>query len=133
MTLPVTSKQFEAALQAATSMPATQPGADPGLQQAGERFASMMQNPRMAAPVHGDDMNTNVIAKMAVTQDAELQQSVNDVVALSSQAGNMSLPEMTAAAMKTTLELATTQLDMQAKMGVVNSSKSSIETLMKNQ
>lgn len=45
----------------------------------------------------------------------------------------MSLPEMTAAAMKTTLELATTQLDMQAKMGVVNSSKSSIETLMKNQ
>jgi type III secretion inner rod protein HrpB2 len=87
----------------------------------------------MAPPNHGDDMSTNVIAKMAASQDAEIQKSVNDVVALSSQANSMSVQEMTAAAMKATLELASTQLDMEAKMGVVNSSKSSVETLMKNQ
>jgi type III secretion inner rod protein HrpB2 len=131
MTLPVTSKQIEAAVQSATS--AAKSGADPAMQQAGDRFRSMMQNPRMAAPTHGDDVNTNVVAKLAAAQDAELQKSVNDVVALSSQADSMSMQQMTAAAMKATLELASTQLDMEAKMGVVNSSKSSVETLMKNQ
>ncbi|AXF10897.1 type III secretion protein HrpB2 [Paraburkholderia graminis] len=132
MTLPVTNQQIAAALQAAA--PASHAaGGDASLQQAGDRFKSLMQNPRMAPPNRGDDMSTNVIAKMAASQDAEIQKSVNDVVALSSQANSMSVQEMTAAAMKATLELASTQLDMEAKMSVVNSSKSSVETLMKNQ
>ncbi|MBW9102107.1 type III secretion protein HrpB2 [Paraburkholderia phenoliruptrix] len=129
MALSVTNQQIVAALQAAA--PAA--GGDASLQQAGDRFKAMMQNPRMAPPNRGDDMSNNIIAQMAASQDAEIQKSVNDVVALSSQANSMSVQEMTAAAMKATLELASTQLDMEAKMGVVNSSKSSVETLMKNQ
>jgi type III secretion inner rod protein HrpB2 len=35
--------------------------------------------------------------------------------------------------MRVTMEIASTQLDMEAKMGIVNSSKSAVETLMKNQ
>lgn len=45
----------------------------------------------------------------------------------------MNLNELNAGSIRLTYELAATQLDMEAKMGVVNSSKSSIETLMKNQ
>lgn len=133
MALSVTNQQIAAALQAATPTPAASGAASPGMQQAGERFKALMQNPRMAAPDHGGDANTSMIAKMAASQDAEIQHSVNDVLALSGEANSMTVPQMTAAAMKATLELASTQLDMEAKMGVVNSSKSSVETLMKNQ
>ncbi|MGF6292691.1 hypothetical protein [Paraburkholderia youngii] len=87
----------------------------------------------MAPPDHRGDMSANVIAKVAASQDAEIQKSVNDVLALSSQASSMSVQEMTAASMKVALELASTQLDMEARMGVVKSSRSSVETLMKNQ
>ncbi|CAH2775839.1 MAG: Type III secretion protein HrpB2 [uncultured Paraburkholderia sp.] len=132
MALSVTNQQIAAALQAAAPA-AHAAGGDASLQQAGDRFKALMHNPRMAPPNHGDDMSTNVIAKMAASQDAEIQKSVNDVLTLSGDANRMSVQEMTAAAMKATLELASTQLDMEAKMGVVNSSKSSVETLMKNQ
>ncbi|UIF88545.1 type III secretion protein HrpB2 [Cupriavidus sp. UYPR2.512] len=126
MALSVTNYQIAAS-------PAADIGAGASLQQAGDRFKVLMQNARMEPPNHGDDGGTNVIAKMAALQDAAIQKSVDDVIALSSDATRMSMQEMTAAAMKATLELASTQLDMEAKMGVVNSSKSSIETLMKNQ
>ncbi|MBP0633729.1 type III secretion protein HrpB2 [Cupriavidus sp. AcVe19-1a] len=128
----VTNQKIALALRAAAP---ESPGAGGGasLQQAGDRFKVLMQNPRMSPPHHGGDMRTNVIAKMAAAQDAEIQKSVNDVLALSGQADRMSVQEMTAAAMKAALELASTQLDMEAKMSLVKSSKSSVETLMKNQ
>jgi type III secretion inner rod protein HrpB2 len=91
-----------------------------------------MQNPRMES-AHAADSETNVVAKLAASQDAELQQSVNDALSLTQNAGGMSMQEMTAAGTKVVLEIAGTQLDMQAKMGVMNSSRSSLDTLMKNQ
>lgn len=128
MAVTIVNPQIAAAITAAT--PSAQ-GA--GAQLAGERFKALMQHPRMAAPEPAHDAGTNVITKMAAAQDAEIQHSVSDVLALSSESNTMSVQQMTAAAMKATLELASTQLDMEAKMGVVNSSKSSVETLMKNQ
>ncbi|MGF6971604.1 type III secretion inner rod protein HrpB2 [Paraburkholderia sp. JPY465] len=132
MVLSVTNQQIAAALLAAA--PASHATSrDASLQQAGDRFKALMRNMRMAPPDHRGDMSANVIAKMTASQDAEIQKSVNDVLALSSQASSMSVQEMTAASMKVALELASTQLDMEARMGVVKSSRSSIETLMKNQ
>lgn len=132
MSVPVISpEQLKAALQTATQ-PATQPTADPSAQQLGDKFKAMMQNPRMEAP-HDKNGDMNVVAKLAASQDAELQNNVNDIVSLSDAMPMMSMQEVTAATMKVTLEIANTQLDMQAKMGIVNSSKSAIDTLMKNQ
>ncbi|MFM0170857.1 type III secretion protein HrpB2 [Paraburkholderia sediminicola] len=127
MTPSVTSAQLAAAVKSAT-----QAGTDPSMQQAGERFKALMQNPRMEAPADraGD---TGMVGKLAAAQDAELQQAVSDVTTFSDQTSNMSIGELTSGAIKVSLELAQTQLDMEAKMGVVNSSKSSVETLMKNQ
>ncbi|MDE1006343.1 type III secretion protein HrpB2 [Paraburkholderia agricolaris] len=129
MSVSVTSKQIAAALEKS----AAQSAADPSMQQLGDKFKSLMQQPRMEAPSHGQNDGTNVVSKLVASQDAELQRSVNDVVSLSDHAEGMSMQEMTAATMKVTLELASTQLDMEAKMSVVDSSKSSLETLMKNQ
>lgn len=92
MSLSVTNQQIAAAL----ASPAA--GGDASLQQAGNHFKMLMRNPLMSPPHHGSDMmSTNVIAKMAAAQDVEIQKSVQ---------------EMTAAAMKAALELASTQLDM---------------------
>ena len=63
------------------------------------------------------------------TQD----RGVTDAAEFMQQAPEMNLNELNAGSIRLTYELAATQLDMEAKMGVVNSSKSSIETLMKNQ
>lgn len=128
MTLPVTAKQIEAVLQAAVP-----PGAaDAATQQLGDKFKAMMDQPRMAAPAQNNE-GTGLVAAMAAQQDAQLQQSVNDTVSMMHNAPFMSMQEMTAATMRVTLEIASTQLDMEAKMGIVNSSKSAVETLMKNQ
>jgi type III secretion inner rod protein HrpB2 len=128
MSAPVSAKQIEQALESAVK-----PGAsDAATQQLGDKFKAMMDKPRMAPPSN-DESGTSMIAAMAAQQDAHLQQSVNDTVTMMSQAPYMSMQEMTAATMRVTMEIASTQLDMEAKMGVVNSSKSAVETLMKNQ
>lgn len=128
MTVPVTAKQIEHALEAAAK-----PGAaDTATQQLGDKFKAMMDKPKMAAPSN-DNGGTSMIAAMAAQQDSQLQQSVNDTVTMMNRAPYMSMQEMTAATMRVTMEIASTQLDMEAKMGVVNSSKSAVETLMKNQ
>ena len=127
MSVVITPEQVKAALQTTT-----QPATDPSMQQLGDKFKSLMQNPRMEAP-HEKGGDMNVVAKLAASQDAELQQSVNDALSLTQNAAGMSMQEMTAAGTKVVLEIAGTQLDMQAKMGVMNSSRSSLDTLMKNQ
>lgn len=127
MSVVITPEQIKAALQTAA-----QPASDPATQQLGDKFKSLMQNPRMEAH-HDKASDMNVVAKLAAAQDAELQQSVNDALALAQNPQNMSMQEMTAAGTKVILEIAGTNLDMQAKMGVMSSSRSSLDTLMKNQ
>jgi type III secretion inner rod protein HrpB2 len=86
----------------------------------------------MAAPAN-ENGDMGVVAKMAAQQDAELQRSVNDVDTMMDRVPYMSIQEVTAESMRVSMEIAHTQIDMEAKMGVVNSSKSAVETLMKNQ
>jgi type III secretion inner rod protein HrpB2 len=98
-----------------------------------EKFQSLMRGATMSAPAVAGDDGTAVASRLVSTQDAELQHTVDDVLQLSGQAPAMSMNEVCAGTMRVTLELASTQLDLEAKMGVVDSSKSAIETLMKNQ
>jgi len=111
MSIEITAKQIEVAFQGGL---ASQPASDRLV----DKFQDLMRQSRMEPPVN---------------KDTELQQSVTDAAALELRAPSLSANEMTAATIRMTLELASTQLDMEAKMGVVNSSKMAIETLMKNQ
>ncbi|QCP52301.1 type III secretion protein HrpB2 [Trinickia violacea] len=101
--------------------------------QLADKFQSLMQKAPMAAPAAPPDDGTAVASKLVASQDAELQHTVNDALDLAQQAPTLTMNEMTAQTIHMTLELASTQLDLEAKMGVVDSSKSAIETLMKNQ
>ena len=87
----------------------------------------------MAPPHAAESPSMEVASKLVAAQDAELQRSVTDAAEFMQRAPEMNLNELNAGSIRLTYELAATQLDMEAKMGVVNSSKSSIETLMKNQ
>jgi type III secretion inner rod protein HrpB2 len=126
MSIEITSKQIEAAFQASQ---ASAPVSDRLV----GKFQDLMQQPNMAQPVQNDAGGPNVVSTLIAAQDVELQQTVSDALTLEQQAPSLSENQMTAATIHMTLELASTQLDMEAKMGVVNSSKTAVETLMKNQ
>lgn len=130
MTVPVptTTKQIEEALNAAVK-----PGAsEAATQQLGEKFKAMMDKPRMAPPSQdGGGMGT--LASMAVQQDAKLQRMVTDAMAISDALPYMSMQQATAASIRFQTEITSMNADMEVKMGVVESSKSAVETLMKNQ
>jgi type III secretion inner rod protein HrpB2 len=130
MSATIAAAQLQTLVQNASQQPADAGAATHKL---GEKFAAMLQQPHMAKPESPGDGSTSIVSKVMGAQDAELQHTVNDVMQVTRDLPTMSVPEMNAAMMRTTLELAGTQLDMEAKMGVANSSKSAIETLMKNQ
>lgn len=84
-----------------------------------------MQAPRSAA--------LDTVSKLAAAQDMELQHSVNDIADALRRAPALNVSELNIETIRLTYEIAGTQLDMEAKMSIVNASKSAIETLMKNQ
>lgn len=96
------------------------------------QFETLMHR-SSAPPAVSNEENTQTISKLVVAQDDELQHAVSDVLALTDAASSMSMPELQAASMHMQLELAGMQMDMQAKMAVVDSTKSAIETLMRQE
>lgn len=129
MTSAPTVKQIEAAFAAATHSAGAP---DASVQQLGDKFKAMMEQPRMAPPAQTNE-GMGLVGEMVMQQDAHLQQSVIDTVSMTQKAPFMSMQEMVAESNRLALEISTTQVDLEAKMGVVNSSKSAVETLMKNQ
>lgn len=121
------------ALQASLEQMSQGAGAAQTTPEMADKFQSLMQKSPMSAPATPQQDGTAVASKLVASQDAELQHTVNDALQLAQQAPNMTMNEMSAGTIRMTLELASTQLDLEAKMGVVDSSKSAIETLMKNQ
>ncbi len=85
-------------------------------------------------PVHeSQSTRLETVSRLAAAQDTEIQNSVNDIADVERRAPMLSLSEVNVETIRLTYEIASTQLDMEAKMSVVNSSKTAIETLMKNQ
>ncbi len=130
MTAIDSSAALRASLEAMSKPEAGGSAASPA---AADKFKAMMEKPSMAPPHEAQSSSMDVASKLVAAQDAELQRSVTDAADFMQRAPEMNLNEMNAGSIRLTYELAATQLDMEAKMGVVNSSKSSIETLMKNQ
>jgi type III secretion inner rod protein HrpB2 len=98
----------------------------------GVRFEALMHRASVAPAVSNEE-NSQTISKMVLAQDDELQRAVSDAVAVTDAAPAMSMQELQAAGMHMSLELAGMQMDMQAKMAVVDSTKSAIETLMRQE
>jgi type III secretion inner rod protein HrpB2 len=134
MTDPVSNVTLKAALEQLSQGPASPAQTSTQL---ADKFQAMMQRAPMVPPAQetvtaGGD-GTAIALKLVAAQDAELQHAVSDTINLMNAAPYMSMNQMNAESIRMSLELASMQLDMGAKMGVVNSSKSAIETLMKNQ
>jgi type III secretion inner rod protein HrpB2 len=118
--------------QIKTALDAVQSGSELSMQ-AVEKFQSLMNRPHLVPTISPDNETGRVVSQLVESQDAELQKSVSDVMAFSQEIPNMSLEEVIGRSVDISLEMATMQLDMSAKMGVVDSSKSAVETLMKSQ
>jgi type III secretion inner rod protein HrpB2 len=97
-----------------------------------ERFQALMAGATPVAPVasahHG-----NTISKLVETVDTQMHQVLANMHSLTQHASEMSLNEMVAASIQMATESTAMQIDLQAKMSVVTSTKDAIGSLMKNQ
>ncbi|HIC7208891.1 type III secretion protein HrpB2 [Burkholderia stabilis] len=123
----------EAVLTAATETmaPASTPAA--GTSELGDKFRMLMERASMAPPEHDHTGASSPVAKALAAEDAQFMKVIDDVQRLPAEMPGMSLTEMTDRSVQMMFELTSTQMNMQVKMSLVESSKSSVETLMKNQ
>ncbi|KWO22283.1 type III secretion protein HrpB2 [Burkholderia ubonensis] len=96
------------------------------------RFQALMANATPTPPVsHAHD--ANAVSKLVETSDAAIRQTLDNAAYLSQHADELSMNEMFAASIQASAEATAMQIDLQAKMGVVTSTKDAIGSLMKNQ
>jgi type III secretion inner rod protein HrpB2 len=101
--------------------------------QLGLRFDALMTAP-MSLPDEGGAGGINETAKAVLSQqNAELALVQGDVDLATKIAPSMNMQQLSVMSMQMAMEMAHEQFDMQVKMSLVNSSKSSAETLMKGQ
>jgi type III secretion inner rod protein HrpB2 len=130
MTIAVTLEQVQKALEQGVQ----QSGPDTATQALGEKFKSMMARPQMAAPVdHTAGAGTGTVGKLILQQDAEFQRSLSEITTSPQRLIGMSMQEMVNETARLSMQLLSTQMDLEAKMSVVNVSRSDVETLLKNQ
>jgi type III secretion inner rod protein HrpB2 len=97
------------------------------------RFEDLMQQP-LAMP--GNDATQhagNHVIDAIRKQDGQMEAALEQVETLSANSGALTPTQQIAAAAQVSLNLSLAQFDFQTKMAVVSASKSSAETLMKNQ
>lgn len=102
---------------------------------AAEKFQALMDQPHLSPPgthAGGGDEGT-VFTQLVSTHDAAAQNAMHHITEFSQQAGDMDVKQVIAESAQAAMEMYQVQFDFQAKMSVVSSSKSSAETLMKNQ
>ncbi|KVM76398.1 serine kinase [Burkholderia ubonensis] len=96
------------------------------------RFQALMANATPTPPVsHAQE--GSAISKLVETSDAAIRQTLDNAAYLSQHADDLSMNEMFAASIQASAEATAMQIDLQAKMGVVTSTKDAIGSLMKNQ
>lgn len=99
-----------------------------------DKFQTLMQQAQLAPPSDPNVDGMQTASRLLSEQETEYRVMSDDFKAFSSVSPEaMTLQETTMASMKLMSEMQTANLNLQAKMGVVQSSKSSVETLMKNQ
>lgn len=97
------------------------------------RFEQLMQQPLVAPNTEtGQHMDTHLVDVIR-KQDGQMEGALEQVANLSANAGSLTPTQQIAASAQVSLNLSLAQFDFQTKMAVVSASKSSAETLMKNQ
>ncbi|AIO69157.1 type III secretion protein HrpB2 [Burkholderia oklahomensis] len=97
-----------------------------------DRFQALMSNAAPTPPVaHAQD--ATAISKLVETSDAAIKQVLDNAAYLSQHADDLTMNQMFAASIQASTEATAMQIDLQAKMGVVTSTKDAIGSLMKNQ
>jgi hypothetical protein len=97
------------------------------------RFEDLMQQPLV---VPGNDVAQHAGSHFVDAirkQDGQMEAALEQVETLSANAGALTPTQQIGAAAQVSLNLSLAQFDFQTKMAVVSASKSSAETLMKNQ
>ncbi|AOK29088.1 MULTISPECIES: hypothetical protein [Burkholderia] len=97
-----------------------------------ERFRTLMQQAPMVAP-EPTESNGTIVLKLAKLHDGQLQQAVNHINQLSHSIPYLTTKEVIANSAYMMKEIATVQANMSVKIAVVHSSKSALDTLMRNQ
>lgn len=109
-------------------------GNDTANEAAAQKFQAMMDAPQLTPPsANAGGSEASVFTQMVATHDVAAQQAMTHITEFSQQAGNMDVKQVIAESAQAAMEMYQVQFDFQAKMSVVSSSKSSAETLMKNQ
>ncbi|KVP36385.1 type III secretion protein HrpB2 [Burkholderia ubonensis] len=98
-----------------------------------EKFQELMKQPDMVAPIANRLDARSVVENLIREQNAQFVNVNRHMMESLAETPMLNMAEIHARSMQMSLELASMQLDMVAKMGVVDASKSAIETLMKNQ
>ena len=96
------------------------------------RFEDLMQQP-LVAPGSESQHAGNHLVDAIRKQDGQMEAALEQVATLSANAASLPPTQQIAAAAQVSLNLSLAQFDFQTKMAVVSASKSSAETLMKNQ
>ncbi|OXJ06586.1 hypothetical protein [Burkholderia sp. AU6039] len=123
----------DVALTAATEAMAPAPVPVAGTSELRDKFRMLMERASMAPPLHDYAGQPSPVANAIAAQDAEFMKAMADVQRLPEEIPGMSLTELTDRSVQMMFELASMQMNMQVKMSLVESSKSSVQTLMKNQ
>ncbi|MBT2793415.1 type III secretion protein [Paraburkholderia strydomiana] len=104
------------------------PGAD-----SAAKFQALMQQERVAPDRGGAHAANDKLVEAISHEDGQMEAALKEVAQFGQQSSSMAPTEAIAKASEVALNLSMVQFDFQAKMAVVTSSKSSAETLMKNQ
>jgi type III secretion inner rod protein HrpB2 len=101
--------------------------------QQADRFKALLAEGTPHAPVQALGESGSLITK-AITEQAEQYQNVpNDLMYSIHHMSELSMQRLMAVDMTLQLEVASLNSDLQVKMATVQSSKESVQTLMKNQ
>jgi type III secretion inner rod protein HrpB2 len=123
----ISSAMTQALEAGGPTAPAQMAGAD--------KFQALMSNPHLMPPASasGPDTGLRQVQEIAAKHDAAAEKVMGDMKTFSDNVSTMNTLEAIGESSKISLQLATVNFDFQAKMGIVDASKSAAETLMKNQ
>jgi type III secretion inner rod protein HrpB2 len=112
---------------------AAAPAASADTARLGDKFGALMAHAPMAPPEQANSHLSSTVAKAVEAQDAQFQHAIADIGKLSADIPGLSMTEMTDRTIQMMFEMTSMQMNMQVKMSLAESSKSSVQTLMKNQ
>ncbi|NTZ07513.1 type III secretion protein HrpB2 [Burkholderia metallica] len=130
MSIDPVSQLAPAALDATAAAPAA---ASPATTELGDKFRTLMARAPMAPPEHAGSHLSSSVSKAIEAQDVQFRHTIEDVGKLTADLPGMSMTEMTQRTIQMMYEMTSMQMNMQVKMSLAESSKSSVQTLMKNQ